>query len=326
MINRILVNIFIVFFINTLMKAQDTKHKISLKTFWYNYDNFKILNNSNVNFEYSLKHDLSDKTKVELDAGYVKKKALRTNILGEPLRFANNYHKLSINPKINYKLSKFIRFKVVYTYASYFYHKEIKDYNFYKNVLFTETNFRLKKTGTTDKKLKFLFDIAQRNYLHKISRNRFGIKSDDNKLWRWTYYNAAIEYFEEVDIDRELKLRYKVVFRNDNFEGYYNYTEQNIELNYVYFFDYENSIILNAGVGYRKYKYRITSDNQNLSISYPKVDVQYKHLLNNQLVFCLNLQTYSRNFNIEEVESLTRRNYFSFYVEALLSCNFIKKS
>jgi len=377
MANRILINIFIVFFINTLIKAQvielnkiilgsgyeynvfgsprinksnavslikndyyhfvqnnlqvskiynNTKHKISLKTFWYNYDKFKILNNSNINFKYSLKHTLSEKTKLELDAEYTKKKALRTNILGEPLRFAHNYYKLNINPKINYKINSFVRFKIAYNYASYFYQKEINDYNFCKNVLFTETNFSLKNTGTNNKRLKILFDVAKRNYLHKISRNRLGIKSDDNKLWRWTYYNAAVEYFEEVDIDRELKLKYEVVFRNDNFEGYYNYTEQNLQLNYVYFFDYENSISLNAQVGYRKYKYRITSDNQNLSISYPQVDVQYKHLINSQLAFHLNLQTYSRNFNLEEVESLTRRNYFSFYVEALLSCNFTKKN
>jgi len=305
-------------------KIKQSKHSLNLKTAWHTFTNYKTLNKSNIKLQYTLKQRFSQKLKFNLRAVYFKNKAFRTNILGERLRYAYHYQTFNVSPLLNYTLSKQCKFKLSYFYAPYFYFKDNADYNYHKNELNVETTIALKHVGYTKKKLKFSLDISNRNYLYKISRNRLGKRSDNNNLWNWTYYSASINYFEEVDYDKSMRIGYHITQKDDNFEGYYNYIQQNILFNYSYEFDQFNTFVLAVDIGFRKYKNRFSANEQQLRYFYPEVDLQYHRKIKEQLKLKTVVQTYSRSTNFEDTQSLTKRNYFSLFMEVSLSYNFAK--
>jgi len=305
-------------------KIKQTKHHISLKTTWYTFNNYRTLNKSNVKLQYLLKHRLSKKLMLNFRATYFKNKTYRTNILGERLKYAHHYQTLSFKPQLNYTLNNKCKFKLTYLYAPYFYFKDGMDYNYHKNEFSAEAAVALNHIGYTKKKLKFLLDVSNRNYLYKISRNRLGKRSDDSNLWNWMYYSASINFFEEVDYNRNMRIAYLITWKDDSFEGYYNYVQHNILFNYIYDFNGLNSLILSTDFGFRKYKHRQSVDEQQLRYFYPEVSLEYHRKLKEQFKFITTLQTYSRSANFEDIQSLTKRNYFNLFIEAALSYNFVK--
>jgi len=245
--------------------------------------------------------------------------------LGELLKYAYHYQTFSLAPQLNFNFNKHYKIKLSYAYTPYFYFKDNNNYNHYRNRLTAMADIKLKHIGYTQKALKFLLDISNRNYLHKISRNRLGKRTEENQLWNWTFYSASIKFFEEVDYNRDMSIRYAIEWKDDNFEGYYNYLEQYLELNYDYFFNPSHSISLTADISYRKYRYRLIEDEQTLQYWFPEVGLQYNYSLTNQLKFEADIQTYSRNSNFNDRQLLTKRNYFSLFMEVVLSYDFVKK-
>lgn len=307
-------------------KIKTSKHHLNLQTTWYAYSNYKVLNNSKVKLQYTLKRRFSKKLKVNLKAIYFKNKAYRTNILGERLRYAFHYQTFSVSPQLYYTFNKQNKIKFTYTYAPYFYFMDNTDYNYHKNKLDAAIDVQLKHIGYTKKKLKFSVDIDNRKYLYKISKNRLGKRLDESPFWKWTYYSASVDFFEEIDHQRTMQLTYHITWKEDNFEGYYNYLQQHLLFDYSYDFNDSNVLTFTADIGLRKFEHRILSNEQNLRYFYPEVSLQYSRIIKKKVTFTTILQTLGRKVNIEDLQTLSRSNYNNLFIEAQISYNFTKKN